>query len=163
MINLKTQINEEKFIYVIIISRVANENEKKKWNLNWKLKILEAYRDLARTFNDQKTNFLSSHHEENLTFQITFDQTSSFEFLYKLSHNELKALWKYLQLHLKINFIRLFKSSARASIVFAWKKNDKLRLCVNYRDLNYKSMKDHYLLFLIENLLQQLAKTEIFT
>ncbi len=29
------------------------------------------------------------------------------------------------------------------------KKNDKLRLCVNYRDLNAITIKNYYLLFLI--------------
>lgn len=91
LINLKTQINEEKSTYMIIINEVANEHENEKWDLNWKLKTFEMYWNLAKTFNDQKVNFLSFYHEANLTIEIIFDQIWSFEFLYKFSRNELKA------------------------------------------------------------------------
>ena len=45
-------MKNEKLIYVIIINYAINENDEKSWNLNWKLKISEIYKDLVNTFNN---------------------------------------------------------------------------------------------------------------
>ena len=49
-----------------------------------------------------------------------------------------------------------------ASILFAKKKNGDLQIYINYRDLNFKIIKNRYLLSLIKNLLNRLAGAEIF-
>ena len=43
------------------------------------------------------------------------------------------------------------------------KKNENLRLCVNYRNLNFIIVKNRYFISLIEQLLNRLIKTAIFT
>ena len=121
--------------------------------LNWKLKISKIYRDIANAFNDQKADSLSSHRDENLSIELEESETSSFESLYKLFNKKMKILREYLNTHLRTDFIRLLKSFAKTSVLFALKKNESLRLCVNYRDLNRKTIKNRYLLLLIENLL----------
>ena len=46
-------------------------------------------------------------------------------------------------------FIRLFKSSVKAFILFEKKQNNIFCLCVNYLDLNNLTIKNEYLLTLI--------------
>ncbi len=43
-----------------------------------------------------------------------------------------------------------------------FKKNDKLRLCVNYRDLNAITIKNYYSLFLIIETLNRLNEYKYF-
>jgi len=52
--------------------------------------------------------------------------------IYNLSPAELKALDEYINKALANEWIREFKSSAGASILFALKKNSELQLCVDY-------------------------------
>ena len=54
------------------------------------------------------------------------------------------------------NFIKSFKSSVRASILFIKKKDDTLKLYVDYRSLNLIMIKNCYLLPLIDESLDYL-------
>jgi hypothetical protein len=49
------------------------------------------------------------------------------------------------------------------SYSFVKKSNDKLRLCVNYRELNEITIKNRYLLFLINETLNKLFEAKIFS
>ena len=60
-------------------------------------------------------------------------------------------------------FIKKFKLSTKYSILFASKKNDKLRLCVDYQKLNVITIKDRTSLLNIEELQNKLKKTQWFT
>ena len=56
--------------------------------------------------------------------------------IYALSETELKALSEYLDKILKKGFIQPSTSPAGYPILFVPKKDGKLQLCVNYRQLN---------------------------
>ena len=56
--------------------------------------------------------------------------------LYNLSETELKVLCGYIKTNLASSFIQRLKSPAGAPILFTKKKDNSLRLCVNYRELN---------------------------
>ena len=62
----------------------------------------------------------------------------------------------YLDENLKKEFIRKFQSSAEYLILFVSKKDKKLQLCVNYRELNNITVKNSYSLSLISELQDQL-------
>ena len=47
--------------------------------------------------------------------------------------------------------------------MFVKKKDDNLRLCVDYRDLNVITLKNKCFILLIEQLLNRLMKATIFT
>ena len=70
--------------------------------------------------------------------------------LYNLSKTELTTLQDYINMNLLNDFIKPFKLSAEASILFIKKKDDTLKLCVDYRDLNLVMIKNYYLLSLID-------------
>ena len=61
-------------------------------------------------------------------------------------------LQTYLDENLKKEFIRESQSFIEYSILFVSKKDRKLQLCVNYRELNNITVKNSYLLSLISEL-----------
>ena len=64
---------------------------------------------------------------------------------------------------MKKKFIRKLKSSTRYSILFIFKKNEKFRLCVDYRKLNKIIVKNRYSLLNINELQNKLSKAKYFT
>ena len=89
------------------------------------------------------------------------------ELLYKLFYNifksELVILRDYIKINLVSSFIWRSFSFADVPIFFIKKKDGTLYLIVNYRKLNFITIKDRYLLFLILDILDYLAEAEIFT
>ena len=77
---------------------------------------------------------------------------SKIELIYTLFYTELETLRNYLNKNLKKDFIQKVKMTAEFSILFILKKNEKLRLCVNYRKLNTITIKNKYLLSNIREL-----------
>ena len=85
------------------------------------------------------------------------------ELIYSLSQSELQALCNFIEENLYIGFIQLSRSSHGASVLFVWKKDRLLRLCVDYWGLNKISQKDKYLLSLLTDLLDAPRKAQIYT
>ena len=65
--------------------------------------------------------------------------------------------------NLKKKFIKKSQSSTKYSILFVFKKNETLRLCVDYRKLNEIIIKNRYSLLNINELQNKLSKTIYFT
>ena len=61
------------------------------------------------------------------------------------------------------NFIQHSKSSAGALILFDWKKDESLRICIDYWGLNKVTIKNQYPLPLIFGLFDQLGQEKIYT
>ncbi len=83
--------------------------------------------------------------------------------LYGLSCEDLLALKELIQENLSKGFIRASCSSAGAPILFIQKKDGTLRLCVDYRGLNDGTIKNRYLLPLIQKTLNRLSKARGYT
>ena len=64
----------------------------------------------------------------------------------------------YIETLLANNSIRLSKSSVGASILFVCKPNNSLYLYINYWELNNLTIKNQYLLFLIDKSLDLLKE-----
>jgi len=78
----------------------------------------------------------------------------------KLEPLMIKELTKLI----KRKIIFLIKHTSWVSnLVPVRKKNGEIRLCVNFRDLNRASLKDHYLLPSMEQILQVVAGSERFS
>ena len=91
------------------------------------------------------------------------NNNSFYDSIYNFSVTELEVLRNYINKNFKKKFIKRFKFFAKIFILFVKKSNDNLRLCVNYRDLNVITIKNRYSLFLINENLNKLSKTKIFT
>jgi len=81
---------------------------------------------------------------------------------YNLSQNELAILRRYLDDALVKGWIKHLISLASVSILFVSKSNNKLRLCVDYRDLNAITIKNRYSLSLITKTLDRLCEAKRF-
>ena len=82
--------------------------------------------------------------------------------LYNLFQKGLAELRRYLNNVLNKGWIKLSMSFVDASILFVLKKDEELRLCVNYKDLNAIIIKNSHFLSLITKMLNRLCKVKRF-
>ncbi len=82
--------------------------------------------------------------------------------IHALNPVELETLKIYIETHLKTRFIRPSKSLAGAPILFNKKPDGNLHLCVDYRGLNNLTIKNQYLVLLIEEVLNRLGRAKQF-
>ena len=99
---------------------------------------------------------LWSHHS------LLSDKKSLKGLLYNMSRDELLVLQKYLKKHLFKGFIQVSSSSAVSSVIFIKKSERDLHLCIDYCDLNNLTVKNHYSLLLIREILNLLTLSVIF-
>ena len=90
-------------------------------------------------------------------------KTPRFHKIYNLNEVELKELRTYLEDKLQKGYIRRSKSSAGYPIMFVPKKNGKLRLVIDYRQLNSITVKDRTPLPLITEMKDRLHGAKWFT
>jgi hypothetical protein len=73
------------------------------------------------------------------------------------------VLREYINENLKKGYIRPSTLSARYPVLFVPKLNGKLRMCVNYRQLNAITVKNRYILSLIYEIQDRIKGFKIFT
>ena len=83
--------------------------------------------------------------------------------MYNLSPAELKALEEYINEALAKGWIQESKSPAGTPILFVPWKSSELHLCVNYQGLNAITIKNRYPLPLINELLDRLNSSAVFS
>ncbi len=141
--------------FLIVIEKI-NENNNKINNEISSQNV--AFQDI---FFEIKTKF-SKHDFHNHVIEILSNRDSFFDLIYNLSTTKLKILKNYIDKYMKKNFIIEFVSFAKILILFVKKANNKLRLCVNYKNLNEIIIKNRYSLFFINENLNKLFETKIF-
>ena len=124
-------------------------------------KLSEKLREYEDVFSIEEVDRLSSHEERDYVIETT--AKSSFDSLYNLSNTELAALRIYLDDVLAKGWIQYSTSSVGSPILFVSKKNNGLRLCVDYRELNKVTIKNRHLLSLISETLDRLNEVKRFT
>ena len=122
--------------------------------------VLKTYNDIN---NENKVYELLKHIVDDHAIELIDEKQSSHDFIYLMFKAKLKVLKAYLDEHFQNDFIRLFKSSIDVSILFIRKKNDSLRLCVNYKKLNVMIIKNKYSLSFIDESLDRLNCVKRFT
>ena len=88
------------------------------------------YLDLAEVFSEEAANTLPEHGPQDLALETS--EAPPFGPLYNLSQVELEVLREYISDNLAKGFIQPSTSSACAPILFVKKRDDTLRLRVNY-------------------------------
>jgi hypothetical protein len=142
--------------FLIVIKKI-NENNNKISN-----EISSQYVAFQDIFFEIKTHKFLKHDFHDYAIEIVLNRDSFFNFIYNLSTTKLKTLKNYINEYIKKNFIIEFVSFAKVFILFVKKTNDKLRLCVNYKELNEIIIKNRYSLFFINENLNKLFETKIF-
>jgi hypothetical protein len=121
---------------------------------------------LERTIRDATRSILSVHESvwrtpgtrtsspSNFDYQIRIEEGKEVPFgpIYYLSEKEFSALREYLDRMLAEGKIAKSDANMGACIIFLSKPNLKLRLCVDYRQLNAVTIKVLYSLPLMEEL-----------
>jgi len=81
---------------------------------------------------------------------------------YRLSFSEREKVRKMVQEMIDANIVTESTSSYASPILLVKKKTSEQRLCVDYRALNRKTIKEHYPLPLIDDQLDMLAGNSLF-
>ena len=110
----------------------------------------------------KSTITLLSHDEHDHVIDLMSNKISLFESLYNMSQTKLKVLQKYIRENLALNRIRHSIVDVDALVLFTLKKNEKLRLCVNYRNLNVVTIKNRISLSFIDETLNRLVEAVYF-
>jgi hypothetical protein len=82
--------------------------------------------------------------------------------LYSMSRAELVVLKAWLEENMSMGFIQQSSSPFAASILFAKNPGRGLRFCIDYRDINCKTIKNPYPLPLIKETLNLSGKARIY-
>ena len=85
-----------------------------------------------------------------------------FDFIYNLFMTKFEVFRKYLNNNFKKSLSYFFRR-LQTHLSCLSKKNENLQLCVNYRNLNFITIKNQYFISLIKQLLNRLIEIAIFT
>ncbi len=152
------------FVMINIVKKLIIEHQVKAMN-NMTSCITNAFKtqtllielkEYKNVFLIKSVDKLLLHEDHDHAIEIT--AKSSYKSLYNLSNTELATLRQYLNDVLAKEWIKHFVSSIDTFILFILKKNDSLCLCMNYRDLNKITVKNHHLLSLISKTLNRLKQ-----
>ena len=125
--------------------------------------IFKCFKEFENLNNENEIYKLSEHKFINHVIELKNNKSSFYDSIYFLSKSELKILKEYLNKHLKNDFIQFFQSFVEIFILFVKKKNDSLRLYVNYKILHNLIIKNKYFLSLINENLNRLSKIKMYT
>ena len=125
--------------------------------------IPEEYHDFANVFNEVQADVLAEHQPYDLKIVLEEGALPPLGRIIPLSPREQEALREFLDTHLQTGFISPSNLPHGAPVLFAPKKDRKLRLCMDLRGLNRITKKDRYPLPLISDLLNTPRKARIYT
>ena len=123
--------------------------------------ISVSYSDYVDVFLKKEVSQLFTHEKHDYVIEIN-EKESSHKSLYNLFKMKLNVLRKYLDDVLVKSWIKHFVNFMNVSVLFVSKKDEDLRLCVNYWDLNCITIKNQHSLSLISEILDWLSETKIF-
>ena len=121
------------------------------------------YQEFQEMFKEEVYEKLLEHRDWDHEIPLEKGKKPTYGPIYPLSETELKALREYLDENLKKRFIQPSTSPARYLILFVPKKDGKLQLCVNSRQLNAITIKNRYPLLLISKLQDRVQGSQWFT
>ena len=123
--------------------------------------VLAKYSDYSNIFLVKYTAELPKNTWMNeYTIELEEDKQSLFRPIYSLNIVKLEILKTYIKTNLANGFIQLFKSSARAPILFDRKPNQNLHLFVDYWGFNNLIIKYQYQLSLMDELFDWLGQVK---
>ena len=117
----------------------------------------------ADVFDTGYTDRLLANCETDHSIDFRSGTDPPFQRLYQLSPTEQKALNEFITEGLEKGIIYESISSAGAPILFVFKKDGTLCLCIDYHGLNTITIKNRYPLPLISEILDRLNGSTIFS
>ena len=111
-------------------------------------------------FKSTITFFLYDEHDHII--DLMSNKFSFFEFLYIMFQKKLKFFQKYICENFALIRIKYSIVDINTSILFIFKKNEILKFCVNYKNLNAITIKNKISLSLIDETLNRLMNIAYF-
>ncbi len=128
-----------------------------------KIKLFSEYHDYLDVFDWAMIDQLSSHRIYDHKIKLINEKTFLRSRLYQMFNHKLQKIKKYLIEHLNKEFIFFSFASCALFILFAEKKDESLRFCVDYRKLNALIKRNHYSLLLINETLACIQESKYLT
>jgi len=125
--------------------------------------VPKRYHKYGKKLWSPESEKLSEHAAWDHEIELEPGTSPRFFPIYKLTEEEGRALKEFVQENLRKGYIRPSQSSAGYPVLFVPKKNGKLRLCIDYRQLNSITRKDRYPLPLISEIQDRIGNAQIFT
>ena len=114
--------------------------------------ILKKYYKSSKKLQLPKSKKLLKYIVQDYIIELEPRISIRFFLIYKLMETKLQALKEFVQENLQKGYIRLLQLLAGYLVLFVLKKNRKLRIYINYRQLNSIIRKDRYSLPLISEI-----------
>jgi hypothetical protein len=111
----------------------------------------------------QEKTYKRTRTRRNRGAPLKSDMPPPFKGMFRLSQYELHELKQQLDQLLRDGNIKPSTSPYGAPILFAKKKNDKLRMCIDYRALNSQTIQNRYALPQIDKLFDRLHGAKVFS
>ena len=123
------------------------------------------YYNYVNVFDKLQTNILSSHRFYNYKLKFIEKTNKNTLFknrIYSISKHKFKQVKKYLNEHLKKEFIVSNYALFASFILFIEKLNEELRFCVDYKKLNVIIKRNRYFISLINEILTRIQDCKYF-
>lgn len=120
------------------------------------------YSEKIKTLIENYKPEVKKERNAEMRLQLT-DETPVFQNPRRLSPMELEIVEKQIDEWLKQKIIQPSSSDFASPIVLAQKKDGSYRICLDYRKLNKKIIKEHYPLPLIEDQIDGLRDANFFS
>ena len=117
---------------------------------------MKQIKNYKKLFDSEKIEVLFKQYDESHVINLIKSKELLFMLLYNLSQNKLTKLRRYFNDILIKKWIKHSILSTKVLILFVFKKDEKFRLCVNYKNLNAIIIKNRHLLSLITKILNRL-------
>ncbi len=128
-----------------------------------KIKLFSEYHDYLNIFDRAMIDQLSLHCFYDHKIELINEEMFLRSRLYQMFNHKLQKIKKYLIKHLNKEFIFFSFASYVSLILFAEKKDESLRFCVDYRKLNALIKRDHYSLSLIDETFTHIQESKYLT
>jgi hypothetical protein len=143
-----------------INSAMAKEDDKQR---NLHTIVLPEYHNYLKIFKKVSADKLPLHYPSDPTILLMDGFKPPFGPLYWLSHLELEEVKHWLDENLSKGFMHTSSSPTAAPILFIKKGHGLLQLVVDYRGINEGTIKNRYLLPLLQNTPMNLSKAKWFS
>ena len=125
-------------------------------------RLFEFLKSYENGFDSKNMETLLEHENKNYIIDLILDTKPLYESFYIFFKTELDILKDYLLKNLILNRIQEFTNRASASMFFVFKKNDSLRFCIDYKELDTLIIKNKCLFSLIDETLNRFVNVAYF-
>ncbi len=159
-INRKITYNTQNDLNALNVSSIDETTQNLK---DIKAKLSSKYHEFLDVFDRAQSNKLPSHRFYDHKIELISDSTLSHCRVYWMFSVKLLKVKKYLNENLLKRFITSSQTLYFSLVLFAFKTNEDLRFCVNYRKLNVIFKRNRYSLSLINEIIDKIVSCKHLT